>query len=200
MSIIDHKYVGFLSNRLPLFKRVNNKTYNFRCPLCGDSKRNTHKTRGYIYQKKDHLLYYCHNCGASMSFANFLKSVDVQLHTEYLQEKFMEKNNAVDKKEPDITSFKKPVFQTNSPLRVLKKISELDHDHPANKLAHYAKEATDIEYQFPFGWGEIEGIHNRTNFDLSRHEEYSGKNMKYFDEETKEKLRRWCCGQRFRAE
>ena len=62
------------------------------------------------------------------------------------------------------------------------------HDHPADKLAHYAKEATDIEYQFPFGWGEIEGIHNRTNFDLSRHEEYSGKSMKYFDEETKEKF------------
>lgn len=62
------------------------------------------------------------------------------------------------------------------------------HDHPAEKLAHYAKEATDIEYQFPFGWGEIEGIHNRTNFDLSRHEEYSGKSMKYFDEESKEKF------------
>ena len=61
------------------------------------------------------------------------------------------------------------------------------HDHPENKLAHYAKEATDIEYLFPFGWGEIEGIHNRTNFDLSRHEEYSGKSMKYFDEESKEK-------------
>jgi glycyl-tRNA synthetase len=62
------------------------------------------------------------------------------------------------------------------------------HDHPKNKLAHYAKEATDIEYEFPFGWGEIEGIHNRTNFDLSRHEEYSGKSLKYFDEEAKEKF------------
>jgi len=61
------------------------------------------------------------------------------------------------------------------------------HDHPANKLAHYAKEATDIEYQFPFGWGEIEGIHNRTNFDLTRHEQFSGKSLKYFDEEAKEK-------------
>jgi glycyl-tRNA synthetase len=61
------------------------------------------------------------------------------------------------------------------------------HDHPANKLAHYAKEATDIEYEFPFGWGEIEGIHNRTNFDLSQHEKFSGKSQKYFDEEIKEK-------------
>jgi glycyl-tRNA synthetase len=61
------------------------------------------------------------------------------------------------------------------------------HQHPKDKLAHYAKDAYDIEYLFPFGWGEIEGVHNRTNFDLTRHEEYSGKNMKYFDETTKEK-------------
>ena len=59
------------------------------------------------------------------------------------------------------------------------------HDH--DKLAHYAKEACDIEYQFPFGWGEINGTHNRTNFDLTRHQEYSGKSMEYFDEATKEK-------------
>jgi glycyl-tRNA synthetase len=60
--------------------------------------------------------------------------------------------------------------------------------HKHEKLAHYARNAYDIEYQFPFGWGEIEGIHNRTNFDLSRHEEYSGKSLKYFDEASKEKF------------
>lgn len=59
------------------------------------------------------------------------------------------------------------------------------HDH--EKLAHYAKEACDIEYQFPFGWGEINGTHNRTDFDLSRHQQYSGKSMEYFDEKTGEK-------------
>ena len=59
------------------------------------------------------------------------------------------------------------------------------HNH--DKLAHYAKEACDIEYQFPFGWGEINGTHNRTNFDLTRHQEYSGRSMEYFDETTKEK-------------
>jgi len=62
------------------------------------------------------------------------------------------------------------------------------HDHPANKLAHYAKEAADIEYEFPFGWGEIEGVHNRTDYDLSRHEQFSGKSLKYFDEESKNKI------------
>lgn len=62
------------------------------------------------------------------------------------------------------------------------------HQHEPDKLAHYAKNAYDIEYKFPFGWGEIEGIHNRTDYDLSRHEEFSGKTLKYFDEETKEKF------------
>jgi glycyl-tRNA synthetase len=62
------------------------------------------------------------------------------------------------------------------------------HQHEPDKLAHYAKEAFDIEYLFPFGWGEIEGIHNRTDFDLSRHEQFSGKSMKFFDDQTKEKF------------
>ena len=56
------------------------------------------------------------------------------------------------------------------------------HDH--EKLAHYAKEACDIEYKFPFGWGEINGTHNRTNYDLSRHMEYSGISQEYLDPET----------------
>ena len=59
------------------------------------------------------------------------------------------------------------------------------HDH--EKLAHYAKEACDIEYNFCFGWGEINGTHNRTNFDLTRHQEYSGKSQEYLDPETNEK-------------
>ncbi len=62
------------------------------------------------------------------------------------------------------------------------------HQHEPDKLAHYARDAYDIEYNFPFGWGEIEGIHNRAAWDLSRHEEFSGKSMKYFDEQTKEKF------------
>ena len=61
------------------------------------------------------------------------------------------------------------------------------HRHPPDKLAHYAKDAYDIEYEFPFGWGEIEGIHNRSDFDLTQHEKFSGKSMQYFDDVTKEK-------------
>lgn len=60
------------------------------------------------------------------------------------------------------------------------------HDH--EKLAHYAKEACDIEYAFPFGWGEINGTHNRTDFDLTRHQEFSQRSMEYFNEETGERF------------
>lgn len=61
------------------------------------------------------------------------------------------------------------------------------HQHGEGELAHYAKEAWDIEYEFPFGWSEIEGVHNRTDFDLKRHQEYSGKNMQYSDQVANEK-------------
>ena len=60
------------------------------------------------------------------------------------------------------------------------------HDH--EKLAHYAKAACDIEFLFPFGWGEINGTHNRTDFDLTRHQEYSGQKMDYLDPETNERF------------
>lgn len=55
------------------------------------------------------------------------------------------------------------------------------HDH--DKLAHYANAATDIEFEMPFGFKEVEGIHSRTNFDLSQHEKFSGKKLQYFDPE-----------------
>jgi glycyl-tRNA synthetase len=62
------------------------------------------------------------------------------------------------------------------------------HEHSGTELAHYAKKAFDIQYEFPFGWQEIEGIHNRTDFDLRRHEEFSGKEMQYFDDQDKVKF------------
>jgi glycyl-tRNA synthetase len=58
------------------------------------------------------------------------------------------------------------------------------HEHGPNELAHYAKEAWDIEFEFPFGWSEIEGIHNRTDYDLARHQELSGKKMEVFDQQN----------------
>ena len=61
------------------------------------------------------------------------------------------------------------------------------HQHGPDELAHYAKTAFDIVYEFPFGVSEIEGIHNRTDFDLGRHQEYSNKDLRYYDQENDER-------------
>ena len=60
------------------------------------------------------------------------------------------------------------------------------HDH--DTLAHYAKAALDVEFKFPFGWGELEGVHHRGTWDMSRHQEYSGESMEYFDQDNNRKI------------
>lgn len=62
------------------------------------------------------------------------------------------------------------------------------HDHAQDELAHYALKAGDIQYKFPFGWQELEGIHNRSDFDLTQHAKFSGKKLEYFDEATKDRF------------
>jgi glycyl-tRNA synthetase len=62
------------------------------------------------------------------------------------------------------------------------------HDHGPKELAHYAKAALDVEFRFPFGWGELEGVHHRGVWDLSRHQEFSGESLEYFDQATNSKF------------
>ena len=88
MDHIDSKFIGLVSSRLEKFKRVKANLYNFRCPICGDSKKNKSKTRGYLYAVKANTNFKCHNCGASMSLNNFLKQVDPAVHKQYVLEKF----------------------------------------------------------------------------------------------------------------
>ena len=112
MDFVDSKYIGLVSSRLQKFKKVKSDLYNFRCPICGDSQKNKNKTRGYIYSVKNNTNFKCHNCGASMSFNNFLKELDTVLHKQYTMEKFKEghtgKNFVVE--EPKF-EFSKPVFK-----------------------------------------------------------------------------------------
>ena len=90
MDLVDSKYVGLISPRLPKFKRVKSNLYNFRCPICGDSQKTKSKARGYIYEVKANANFRCHNCGASMSLNNFLKKIDPVLQKQYAMEKFKE--------------------------------------------------------------------------------------------------------------
>lgn len=88
MDLIDSRYIGLLSSRLEKFSKKNYNLYNFRCPICGDSKTNKTKARGYFYTIKNNTNYKCHNCGVNISFNNFLKKFDSKLHSEYCLEKF----------------------------------------------------------------------------------------------------------------
>jgi len=112
MDHIDSKFIGLVSSRLEKFKRVKSNLYNFRCPICGDSKKNKSKTRGYLYAVKANTNFKCHNCGASMSLNNFLKEVDPAIHKQYVLEKFKSghtgRNFVTD--EPDF-KFEAPKFR-----------------------------------------------------------------------------------------
>jgi transcription elongation factor Elf1 len=92
MDFVDVKYINLISSRFQKFKKVKNNLYNFRCPLCGDSQKNKNKARGYLYQVKNNTNFKCHNCGANVSFNNFLKQIDTTIHKQYIFEKFKEGN------------------------------------------------------------------------------------------------------------
>jgi hypothetical protein len=102
-----------LSSRLDKFVKKNINLYNCRCPICGDSKKNKSRARGYFYSVKNNTNYKCHNCGINVSLNNFLKTFDSVLHQEYCLEKyssgFTGKNFTAETPKFD---FQKPKFRT----------------------------------------------------------------------------------------
>ena len=136
MDFIDERFISLISSRLQKFKKIKPKLYNFRCPYCGDSKKNKNKARGFLYAVKNNSNYKCHNCGASVSLSNFLKDIDPNLYKEYRLEKFKEghsggKNFVVE--EPNF-EFKKPVFKTKIKLPKASKSPEAHGYLLARKL------------------------------------------------------------------
>ena len=146
MFWIEQKYISLLSSRLALFKKTGT-SYNFRCPYCGDSQKNKFKTRGYLIQRDRGYSYYCHNCGETASLKQFIKHIDPTLYAEYLTEAFKES------KQPEIEDIKEinwktiPKFTKSSPLKKLKKISQLAPDHPA-KLYLIDREMPNITHSY----------------------------------------------------
>lgn len=130
MSIwIDVKYANLVSSRLERFKVTSHNPYKaaFRCPICGDSKKSALKTRGCFFQKQDSILFKCFNCGAGRNVASFLKEQDPVLYKEYVMESYADENPEQIK----IKEATKPTYVGGSPLRKLKKISQLPWNHPA---------------------------------------------------------------------
>jgi hypothetical protein len=126
MLWLDTKYISLLSFRLRNFKRKGNDQWNFSCPFCGDSKTNKHKARGFIFERKGRLRYYCHNCNVpGVDVPKLVKHLDPMMYDEYVKEKLMA--DPIKREKTDVELFadkmKPPVFMKSSPLKHLKKIS-----------------------------------------------------------------------------
>jgi transcription elongation factor Elf1 len=90
MLYIDVKYVNLVSYKLRNFKEKSKYYWNVSCPICGDSKKNLHKARGYLMEHKNSIMFKCFNCGVSTSFGSLLKRIDPNLYNEYVLENYKE--------------------------------------------------------------------------------------------------------------
>ena len=149
---LQRKYILLLSNILEGFKETSPGTFNCRCPICGDSKKNKHKKRGYWLHKNGVYKYFCHNCGATRSVENFLKEFAPNLAQEYKLEVLKEKNDlhqslpsAVDDC-ADVTSNYVPSVG-KKPFKELKAISQLSHNHPAKLYITGRKIPSNLHYK-----------------------------------------------------
>ena len=135
MSVyIDRKYLLQVSPKLSRFSQKKEDLYNFRCPLCGDSQKNKTKCRGYVFRKKNDYFYMCHNCGASLSFYNFLDKVSPDLVKEYALERYKDGETGTHNyPKPTFDELKtKPVFKTKTKIN-LESIESLPDKHFAKE-------------------------------------------------------------------
>lgn len=132
---IDQKYIGTVSFKLDLFKKKKEDLYNFRCPYCGDSKRNRTKTRAFIYRKLNGYFFICHNCGKSTTFANFLQYLDNSQYKHYALEKYSEGAGVHSPvKKPDFVDLKTGLheyFEEKKSYSSLQNIVDLPEEHYA---------------------------------------------------------------------
>ena len=132
MSFLDTKYINLASASLQKYKKVKNGLWTFRCPYCGDSKKNKNKTRGYIFSVKGDHVFKCHNCGVTRSFSNFLKDQVPHVYDEYVMERYKEGTIGGNVPKPDLTQFiSKPKFDKRTVD--LENLSSLNNFHVAKK-------------------------------------------------------------------
>jgi transcription elongation factor Elf1 len=152
LDFIDLQYAQHLAGRLDRYRITHRSPMkiNFRCPICGDSKKSKTKARGWLLEKENSLFYFCHNCGASHSFSNFLKVVDPLMHNDYIAEKFIGKANNTITSTLEEHKFEQPNFSHGEPLKKLKKISQLEHSHPVKKYIDKRSIPTKHHYRLYF--------------------------------------------------
>ena len=143
---IEQKYLLLASSQLSQFKKKGDHLYNFRCPYCGDSQKSKLKARGFVFLKDNKFIYKCHNCSKGASLQNLLKYVDVKIYNDYIFERYKKTDN-----EPDIGKFTQPKFlKGDSPLRKLKKVSQLSWNHPVKQFVQKRKIPTNLHFELFF--------------------------------------------------
>lgn len=135
---LDQKYLSLISNRLPLFKKKDDSLYNCRCVICGDSSKHKRKARGYFFSYKNELRYKCHNCDASLTFGNFLKTIDSNLHSQYALEKYSEGNVKFSSSAVKL-EFEQPVFKPKEERLLDKILHRLDNLPEDNEGVQFCK-------------------------------------------------------------
>ena len=137
---VEIKYLNLLSVRLERFKQKKEYLWNFRCPICGDSKRHKNKARGFVFQLKGNLLYKCHNCQVSLPLGKLIEKIDPVLYKEYRMEKFKSPkrvDNRAAMKRISTLSDRMNDFQfevlKRSTLSDLTKLDDLNNTHPAKE-------------------------------------------------------------------
>ena len=138
MSVyIDRKFLLLVSSRLERFAQKKDDLYNFRCPFCGDSRKNKSKARGYIFRKGNDYFYTCHNCNLGTSFSKFLNHIDAGTHKQYVMERYVSgENGSSNYVKPTFDNVKGLAFSKFSEkpkLSYLKNIAELDESHYARE-------------------------------------------------------------------
>jgi transcription elongation factor Elf1 len=138
MLYIDAKFVGHISYKLRNFKKKAEYYWNFSCPICGDSKKNPLKARGFIFKNQQRLVYKCHNCGFSSNIGNLIKHLDSSIYNEYVLERYKE-NTSSHNDHVDISAVIPELLKDSNLISKdligagAKSIALLPIDHPAVK-------------------------------------------------------------------
>ena len=130
---IDLDYISKIQPRLQQFKKKRDYLYNFRCPVCGDSKKSKTKARAYLYRVKTDMFFKCHNCGSGLNLANLIKLVDKPLYDQYILERY--KGNKPVSESSLLERFKNDTKEKlkSTPLKGLTNFSQIEDTHPAKK-------------------------------------------------------------------
>lgn len=150
----DDKYLRMVIPHLDRFVQKANHTYNFRCPLCGDSEKNQYKSRGYIFPKGDVLMFKCHNCSLALPFSALLKRLSRQLYKEYILEKLADERQTAQPEpepvsEPPAKAQERPYSHDPTAGTGIDRLSNLEglESHPCRSVYRWARDVRKLSFE-----------------------------------------------------